>query len=228
MERLPQRTLLAFAGGTLLYILLFLFVDRPVDLWLHAHHAGGAVRQWGEMASSLTWSPAIEIALALGFLAGAAGVIAGGGRDRPWTTMLFYLCVSCAVAIVVGDGLKVLLARYRPAMLFEHGLYGLHFFSTRGELSSTPSGHTLRAFSLLTALSLLFPRGRVLFLAVAVLIGVSRVAVTAHYPSDVLFGAFIGVFSALWVHRGFFRNGLPSPRPARTRPEGAGGSGSGR
>ena len=35
------------------------------------------------------------------------------------------------------------------------------------------------------------------------LIGASRVAVTAHYPSDVLFGAFIGIFTALWTYRQF-------------------------
>jgi membrane-associated phospholipid phosphatase len=39
---------------------------------------------------------------------------------------------------------------------------------------------------------------------VAALIGASRVVVTAHYASDVLFGAFIGIFSTLWTYRYFF------------------------
>jgi len=73
-------------------------------------------------------------------------------------------------------------------------------------LNSTPSGHTLRAFSVKTALSLLFPRGRIVFLFVAVLAGVSRVVVTAHYPGDVLFGALIGIFSVLWLHGYVFGN----------------------
>jgi hypothetical protein len=38
MEKLPKVTLLAACGGMPLYILLFLFVDRPVVGWLHAHH----------------------------------------------------------------------------------------------------------------------------------------------------------------------------------------------
>ena len=54
--------------------------------------------------------------------------------------------------------------------------------------------------------SLLFRRGRIFFIALAVLIGISRVVVTAHYPADVIFGAFIGIFSALWTYRYFFRN----------------------
>ena len=89
-------------------------------------------------------------------------------------------------------------------MLFEQNLYGLHFFSTEWALNSTPSGHTLRAFSFLTALSMLYRRFTVVFISIAILIGVSRVIVTAHYPSDVVFGAFIGVFTALWVYKYFF------------------------
>jgi len=48
---------------------------------------------------------------------------------------------------------------------------------------------------------LLHWRFTVVFLSLATLIGVSRVAVTAHYPSDVLFGAFIGIFTALWAYK---------------------------
>jgi len=109
-----------------------------------------------------------------------------------------------AIALVIGDGLKYLLGRYRPIMLFEQDLYGLSFFSTEWAMNSTPSGHTLRAFAILTALSILFRRFTFVFISIAVLIGVSWVAVTAHYPSDVVFGAFIGVFTALWGYKYFF------------------------
>jgi membrane-associated phospholipid phosphatase len=89
-------------------------------------------------------------------------------------------------------------------MLFEHNLYGMHFFSSEWLLNSTPSGHSLRAFSVFTALSLLYRRFTVVFISVAVLIGASRVVVTAHYPSDVVFGAFIGIFTAAWTYKYFF------------------------
>jgi len=59
------------------------------------------------------------------------------------------------------------------------------------------------AFALLTALALIFRRFAVVLLFLALLIGVSRVAVTAHYPSDVLLGAFIGIFTAIWTYRYF-------------------------
>ncbi|MBC8456791.1 MAG: phosphatase PAP2 family protein [Deltaproteobacteria bacterium] len=35
------------------------------------------------------------------------------------------------------------------------------------------------------------------------MIGANRVIVTAHYPSDVLFGAFIEIFTAIWIYKYF-------------------------
>ncbi len=137
-------------------------------------------------------------------------LIVDPGLKKRWTRSLLYICLSAAIAIIVGDGLKYLLARYRPVMLFEHNLYGLHFFSSEWDMNSTPSGHTIRAFSILTALSMLFRRFTILFITIAVLVGLSRIAVTAHYPSDVVFGAFVGIFIALWTykHSVFYDNKL--------------------
>lgn len=57
---------------------------------------------------------------------------------------------------------------------------------------------------------MLYRRFAVVFISIATLIGASRVAVTAHYPSDVVFGAFIGIFTALWVYKHFFVKGNES------------------
>ena len=131
-------------------------------------------------------------------------LISDSGLKRQRTRFLLYICICVAIAIVIGDGLKYLLGRYRPIMLFEHNLYGLHFFSAEWALNSTPSGHTIRAFSLLTALAMLYRRFAFVFISIALLIGLSRVAVTAHYPSDVLFGAYIGILTAVWTYQYFF------------------------
>ncbi|WP_366927996.1 phosphatase PAP2 family protein [Sulfurovum sp.] len=39
-----------------------------------------------------------------------------------------------------------------------------------------------------------------LFIVLALMIGLSRILLTAHYPSDVLFGAFIGIMTAIWMY----------------------------
>ena len=51
---------------------------------------------------------------------------------------------------------------------------------------------------------MLYRRFTAVFISIALLIGVSRIVVTAHYPSDVVFGAFIGIFTALWTYKYFF------------------------
>ena len=117
--------------------------------------------------------------------------------------MLLYVALSAAIALVVGEGLKVFLGRHRPIMLYEQEQFGFHFFTKEWAMNSTPSGHSLRIFSILTAMSLIFKRWAFVFITVAILVCLSRVIVTAHYPSDVLFGAYIGIFSALWTYKNY-------------------------
>ena len=191
----------ATAAVAVTYVIFFLFFDRAVDLWVHRTLAGGIAEEAGSFVSQLATGVYVELALAAGFIWVA---VFDPRLERASTKKLFYVLISVGIAILVGEGLKYLLGRYRPVMCFEHGLYGLHFFSSQWELNSTPSGHTLRAFSFFTALSLLYRRFAVLFMLAAVSIGVGRVLVTAHYPSDVLFGAYIGMMSALLVYRGMF------------------------
>jgi membrane-associated phospholipid phosphatase len=201
MENLSKKTAVAAGITFAIYLILFFLVDRAVALWVHKNWVNTWVFQLGAYISYLAQGNFVKLGLALGFI---LIIIVDPELKKNWTRSLLYICTAGAIAIISGDGLKYLLGRYRPIMLFEQNLYGLHFFSSKWALNSTPSGHTVRAFSLLTALSLLHRRFAVVFLSVATLIGASRVAVTDHYPSDVLFGAFIGIFTALWTYKHFF------------------------
>lgn len=201
MDRLSKQTIVWLVGLVPLYLVFFLFLDRPIDRWVHVAVADTGVKSLGTALSYLSHGPFVAIALTLGFIAGIVGVGLNAGKNRPWTAGVFYVCISCAAAQMIGEGLKFVLARARPDLLFDSGAYGFYFFSDVHNLNSTPSGHTLRIFALMTALALLFPRRRYLFLVLAVLVSLSRVVVTAHYPSDVFFGAFIGIFAALWAFR---------------------------
>ena len=66
--------------------------------------------------------------------------------------------------------------------------------------NSFPSGHTCAAFAAAMAWLRTLPgRGeRILVVALAVLMGLSRLYVGVHYPSDVLVGALVGALCA-WV-----------------------------
>ena len=78
-------------------------------------------------------------------------------------------------------------------------------------MDSTPSDHIIRALSFFTALGFLFKCMMPLFIFLALMVGASRVVVTAHYPSDVLFGAFIGIMTAVWMRNYFFDGTVITP-----------------
>ena len=66
-----------------------------------------------------------------------------------------------------------------------------------------PSGHATTAFAVLVAFGTLWPRARTILLVYAVLVAISRPMVIAHYPSDVIAGALVGIAGAMMVRRYF-------------------------
>ena len=65
--------------------------------------------------------------------------------------------------------------------------------------NSFPSGHTTTAFSLATVLACYTQNKKVqiIYLALALAAGYSRIYLGQHYPSDVFMGAFVGTSSAI-------------------------------
>jgi membrane-associated phospholipid phosphatase len=106
---------------------------------------------------------------------------------------------------LLADGIKLLIARRRPVVLDLSGNVPETFLGWRPGLSaaelarigddgshSFPSGHAATAAGLAVALAVLYPRGRWLFAALAVLAAFQRIEVQAHFASDVLAGAALG------------------------------------
>lgn len=62
---------------------------------------------------------------------------------------------------------------------------------------SFPSGHTLSSFVSAFVIFVHFKKAGVIALTVAALMGLSRLYLFVHYPSDVLFGAILGILIAL-------------------------------
>jgi membrane-associated phospholipid phosphatase len=67
--------------------------------------------------------------------------------------------------------------------------------------SSFPSGHATSSFAVAYSVSRYYPRWSVPAFAAASLISYSRVYLDAHYPSDVIVGAGIGILSSYIAHR---------------------------
>ena len=199
MKNIESNTIVFGIATFIIYIMFFFLFDKPIDTYININLSGSFVENISRIISLGANSSYYKLGLSISFI--LIIVLYIGKWNSKWTSYLLYICLSISIAMIVGDGLKYLLGRYRPIMLFTEGYYGLSFFGTSWELNSSPSGHTLRAFSFAMALSMLFKRYSFIFIFIALLIGISRIVVTAHYPSDVIFGAYIGIFSALWTYK---------------------------
>ena len=109
-----------------------------------------------------------------------------------------------ALSGAVVQSLKNILGRYRPKHLIQDGVYGFSPFNEEWSFNSFPSGHSQSAFTIACVLSLVFPRAAWFFLTLAAMVALSRVLNGAHFPSDIIFGSYVGIVSVLLVRRYWF------------------------
>lgn len=123
--------------------------------------------------------------------------LAGRARTARRLSLYFLLTIGAASALV--HFVKLVVGRARPELFAELGAYSLTPFAYDDLYSSFPSGHSAAVGAFFGAFSMLVPRLRPLFLLGALTIGVSRVIVGAHYPSDVAAGLLLGLWTAIAV-----------------------------
>jgi membrane-associated phospholipid phosphatase len=116
---------------------------------------------------------------------------------------LFILATTATSGILV-DILKVIFGRFRPKMYFSEHLYGFDWFHVSSRMVSFPSGHSATALGVWLAFSMLFPKYRVIFIPIGIMIALTRVITTAHYPSDVIAGSYIGIVVTLIYYQKMF------------------------
>lgn len=118
---------------------------------------------------------------------------------------LGYVFLAIALPGLVVTVAKRLIGRVRPSEL---GHFAFFPWSWQPSYASLPSGHATTAFAAAMAIALLWPRARIPIFVFAIGIALSRVVISAHYPSDVLAGAFVGCFAAVLVRDWFAARNL--------------------
>jgi len=114
-----------------------------------------------------------------------AGIGLFGGERARQSAKLALTADILSAAITYG--LKMAVNRPRPEG------------ETERSNSSFPSGHATGAFALAAVFGHQYPRAAVPAYLTATAIGISRIYLGRHYPSDVLAGAAIGIGSARLV-----------------------------
>jgi len=109
---------------------------------------------------------------------------------RPPVLLNFWLALPLAGASIAL--VKNLIASPRPAGVLEAGSF--HIIGPTLQYNSYPSGHTLTAFAIISLVLLAFRTPTVWFFGLCLGLGValSRMAVGAHWPADVIAGAALG------------------------------------
>jgi undecaprenyl-diphosphatase len=123
----------------------------------------------------------------LGWVAGGVALaMLGGpkGRRAGVATAL----ASLTATYVVQRRVKPLFRRVRPFVNREARVVGI-----RPADHSFPSGHTASSFAAATALAFFYPKATPVVYTLATAVGVSRVHLGVHFPSDAAVGGVIGI-----------------------------------
>jgi len=192
---------------------LAFLVDVPVAEWCRGHRLPRELDRlvdFGEVfGHGLGAAVLLGVAVALDpLLRRAAGVAAAR-----WDVMRLFVATYAGGLVV--DVLKFVITRVRPRAA-DFALVGSAFdtfgtdvwarlgdgaavtatYGKATDLMSFPSGHAAVAAGLATALAWKYPHGLPVFTCLAAAAVAQRLFSSAHYPSDVLFGAACGVATA--------------------------------
>lgn len=114
------------------------------------------------------------------------------------------LATSYLLTAAIAQLLKRIFDAPRPKIYFESSLQDIYFIPGLDLLTvhSFPSGHTVSIFTAATVLTYVSRKKAwgIVFLAVAILVGYSRMYLSQHFFEDVVVGSVIGVFlTAIWL-----------------------------
>jgi membrane-associated phospholipid phosphatase len=199
--RAARRVILAIATWVVAFALAAA-LDATVAQWLRDRGVDQFLREHKALRETL------KVPGFFAFTVVVAGIVAVVHKTQ-WRGALFFLA-ACATASV-NQLLKWSVGRYRP-FTSPNGSgplapFALHPFSHSGKNLCFPSGHACLAFATAAALGMLWPRWRWAFYPLAAVVAAERVAENAHWLSDAVAAAAIGVGGACVVR--YFLGPMP-------------------
>jgi membrane-associated phospholipid phosphatase len=186
---LRWRWLIAFAAG--LAILTAFCLDASAQAWIAEHQSAGLRNFMRGVSHFGDWPDHVAVGLVL-------LVLAYCRRSKKWMRIAAAMIVACALAGAAARIVKVSTGRARPSVQTETVWNGPNLSA---RYNAFPSGHTAASAAFFATLALACWRIGAAFLVIPILIAFSRMYVAAHYLSDVVCAALIGVVTAYCVAR---------------------------
>jgi membrane-associated phospholipid phosphatase len=202
-RRLLGTSLVAVVVCVGLVALCYIFVDRPVALFVHEHRLS--------QIQFLKWlqdPPPVLQSLAPVALV-ALAVRRAYGPFLKWQLTIMAACISLLVAVQFKETLKIAFGRYWPETwtndnpsFLGSGAYGFHPFHDGDWYASFPSGHMTRTIAITAVIWIAYPRWRWLCLLAPAAVATGLIGMNYHFVSDVIAGGFVGGIVGMYVARG--------------------------
>jgi len=132
--------------------------------------------------------------------------------NKQWTRIFLAMLIALALAGVTGHVIKRTIPRPRPSVHTDMRWGGPRFSS---KYHAFPSGHVGASTAFFGVLIIARRRVGLACLPIPILIGFSRMYIGAHYFSDVVCAAVLGILCALLVVYFFLRR-VPDSAPSTT------------
>jgi membrane-associated phospholipid phosphatase len=164
------------------------YFDAAARHWV-AEHSNRTVKQVMRNVSRFgDWPEHVLAGLLIIALAAWRG-------NKRWVHIGLTMIVACALAGIAARGVKIAAGRARPSVKLELGWNGPRLSS---KYHSFPSGHTAATTAFFGVLFFANRRVALCLLPIPLLIATSRMYVGAHFLSDVVCAAILGIFCA-WL-----------------------------
>lgn len=197
-------TLLMVATAMLWRDAALTIAARSEPYWLH--HLAESTTNFGKSGWILV-SSAVVFAVGLAVYR-RADLESVRRKGYDWAVAAAYMFLSVALSGIISNLVKRAIGRARPPLFDQFGPF--HFQPFSGALyESLPSGHATTDGAIAMALAVLVPAYRTPILIIGALFALTRIAVGAHYLSDVIAGYSFGMWYAYMSAIVFLRHGFP-------------------
>ena len=201
---LAAKTAIALLVGTILVVICYFFVDRPMAWFVHDQCCWSEeVLRWPPLISEWLKNAAILVMMPIVLW----WVWKPGGRLQ---TILLALSATCLVTTLLKQMLKWTAGRYWPETWKHHnpsligtGDYGFHPFHFGVAYESFPSGHAAVTCAMMAVLWVACPRWRWLCALLSALVCAALVGMNYHFVGDVVAGSIIGSITGIYTARWF-------------------------
>ena len=130
--------------------------------------------------------------------------VAWSRGNKKWTRIFLSMLIALSIAGLAGRAIKISTGRARPSVKAEQIWNGPRLSS---KYHAFPSGHVVASTAFFGVLTFASWRIGLPCLLIPILIGVSRIYGGAHYLSDVVCAAVLGMLCAILVARFFLKIG---------------------